>query len=70
VRKPKPEDLPPNGTLVRDAATGRVGVLKDTLTLTSYATGESVTLSYLAPQEGGREWETDPRNVTVVPPMS
>ncbi|NGO70656.1 hypothetical protein [Streptomyces boncukensis] len=55
------------GTLVRDRASGRVGVL---MAVESYADpvtrGASPYTVYLRPRGGGREWTTDPEMVTPV----
>jgi hypothetical protein len=58
------------GTVVRDAATDRVGILRDVLDLgdpygvhPKDATG---LLAFLAPVGGGIEWDTEPENLRPV----
>jgi hypothetical protein len=67
LRPPQGTDDIPRGTLVRDLATGRVGILQDvTLYPSPKRPGMHVPpqeLAFLRPVGGGQEWTTRPDNI-------
>ncbi len=70
LRPPRGTESVPRGTVVRDLATGRVGVLQDVTLYTDIRQQQGATrprlLAFIRPVGGGCEWTTAPDHVRPV----
>lgn len=56
------------GQRVRDEATGRIGTLMEVSEWEDPRARTTQWLAFLRPEHGGREWTTEPHQLTVLPP--
>ncbi|MEV4441150.1 hypothetical protein AB0K09_19435 [Streptomyces sp. NPDC049577] len=59
--------MPPLGTLVYDAESGRDGILMHAGEHEDPYTRRKAIVAFLRWERGGREWTTNPANVSPVP---